>query len=218
MITSRWIRCLSWTALLLAGLSAARVEANTAPGAEPTAYLPVWLADATGARGNGAPALLNLPPGWCIGDAAAVIAPDAAWPPRLREDLIAALLASGAAVLELAAPDGEEPREATLRRNLGEALATLTSIEGAGLMVAIGFGEGGDALLAAAETADEEGHRYAAVVRLGPGAPRFAVAEAPEEEAWTLRAPLFCDLLAAVQPMGAADVAAACVASLAALR
>jgi hypothetical protein len=216
MIMRTCIRRLLWTAVLLAFLCPPRVEA-IASTSEPVAYLPVWLADAAGVRGNGAPALLGLPPGWCIGDAAAVVVADATWPSRLRDDLVAALLASGAAVLELALHASEEPRPAALHRDLREALTTLTRIEGAGLLVAIGFGEGGEALMDAAGVIGEDGHGYAAVVRLGPGAPRFGIAEAPEEEGWALRAPLFCDLLAAVQPDDDA-FAADCHTSLAALR
>jgi hypothetical protein len=216
MIMRTCIRRLLWTAVLLAGLCPPRVEAIAAT-TEAEVYMPVWLADAAGVRGNGAPALLGLPPGWCIGDAAAVIVADAAWPAGLRGDLIAALLASGAAVLELGLPADEEPRAAALDRELREALTTLTQIEGARLLVAIGFGEGGDALMETARTINEDMQGYAAVVRLGPGEPRFGIAEAPVEEGWPLRAPLFCDLLAAVQP-DAAAFAAVCRTSLAALR
>jgi hypothetical protein len=211
MTMRRCIRRLLWTAVLLAGLSLPRAQA--ADTTEPTTYMPVWLADAAGVQGNGAPALLGVPPGWCIGDAAAVIVDDTAWPTAMHDELIAALLASGAAVLELA-PAAGEPPEAALRRDLREALTTLTRIEGAGLLVAIGYGEGGDALM---ESAGDDEQGYAAVVRLGPGAPRFAIAEAPAEEGWPLRAPLFCDLLAALLPDDTA-FAAACRTSIAALR
>ena len=173
MVRTHRIHGLLPTAALLAGLSASGAEAAAFGPVESTEYLAVWLSDTEGVRGRRPPALLNVPTGWYIGDAAAVLAPNSAWPTGIRERLVAALLASGAAVLELDEPHDDEPRDTALRRDLTEALRELHRIEGAGLMVAIGFGEGGEAALAATEHAEDGGQRYAAGVSLGPGAPLF---------------------------------------------
>ncbi|WP_270938700.1 hypothetical protein, partial [Falsiroseomonas oryzae] len=82
-------------AALVVGIGAA--QAASVGTTENTQYAAVWLADAQGRRGEGAPALLNVPPGWGGGDAAAVIAPGGDWPHGQRDALVAALLDAGAA-------------------------------------------------------------------------------------------------------------------------
>lgn len=211
MATKLWARGVLPAAALLVGCFATGPDSAAAAGAE---LLAVWLTDGEGRQGSDAPALFNVPARWSIGDAAAVIVPGD-WSPETRHALIAALLASGTAVLELNEPHGGEPRDAALQRNLREALQVLQRIEGAGLVVAIGFGEGGDATLAAVEDAEDNGRRYAAAAWLGPGPPRFRAGQVPVSEGWPIRGPLFCDLLAGVQPVAAPAFASACNGSLA---
>jgi len=147
------------------------------------------------------PALLNLPAGWLSGDAAVVLAPGGAWPEGLRDRLVAVLLESGAAVLEVTSPRrGPGRSEAVAAQDMLAALRMLREVQGAGLIIAIGFGEGGEAALAAARSAPHGGEGFAASVRLGPGVPGFVAGEPAAIEAWPLRAPLFCDLLAGAQP------------------
>ena len=161
--------------------------------------LPVWLAEGS-VRATRSPALMSLPVGWGAGDAVAVIAPGNDWPEGLRDRLVAALLDSGAAVLELAAGHRGPPQPEAVAQDLVAALHMLREVEGAGLTVAIGFGEGGDAALAAARLVPAADGGLAAAVRLGPGAPVFLSGSPPAVEGWPVRAPLFCDLLAGAQP------------------
>ncbi|MGG5820991.1 hypothetical protein [Falsiroseomonas sp. HW251] len=169
-----------------------------------------WLPDEQGRYGFGPVARMELPVRWAIGDAAAVIAPGD-WPDGLREALAEALLAAGAAVVEL--PRGND--RAALRRDLRNALVTLREIEGAGLVVAIGMGEGGDAALAVAADPPGAVHAYAAAVRLGPGQPVFQGGPVDPAEGWAMRGPLFCALLAGVQPAAAPGFAGDCSTGLA---
>lgn len=202
------IHTLLQAALLLAGLVGNAVQAAEHESIE---SYPVWLTDEAGMPGAGAPALLSLPPSWVIGDAAAVIVPGSDWREGERDGVIAALLASGSGVLELSAPRSEGTRGVAMRRDLLLALQNLRLIEGAGLVVAIGVGEGGEAALyVAAHLTTPEGWRYAAAVRLSPDAPAFQVGAADPLEAWEMRAPLLCDLLSAGRLVSDGGFAAAC--------
>jgi hypothetical protein len=141
---------LGWRALLPAAALALGIGSGSVPGGaasigtpENTQFLPVWLGPGSDALHFGAPALLNLPPGWSQGDAGVVVAPGGAWAPGARDRLVAGLLDAGAAVLELNRPREGLPGEDPLRRDLAEALATLHAGFGAGLVVLLGEGEGG---------------------------------------------------------------------------
>jgi len=201
--------------VVVLGLGAAEPRAASIGTTENTQYLPVWIAEQFRPAG-GAPALLNMPPGWVVGDAAVVVAPGGPWEAGQRDLLVSALLDSGAAVLELNEPR-DRPRAAAIRADLAEAERTLRDIFGAGLLVAVGTGEGGDAALEAAEALGAAG-AYVAAVRLGPGAPAFRGGVAPAAEAWQVRAPLLCDLLAGVSRDGMRGFAQTCTGSLALAR
>ncbi len=163
--------------------------------AEYTQFLPVWLSPDPSTPDHPVPALLNLPSGWQAGDAAVVVAKGRDTPREMRDQLVSALIDAGAAVLELHIEPG---REGTLPGGLGDALVTLRGGFGAGLVAAIGYGWGGPATLAAVETQWPGVGGYNAAVVLDAGAPRLARGEAPPAgEAWPVRAPLFCQVLAA---------------------
>jgi hypothetical protein len=160
------------------------------------------------------PVLLNLPPAWQPGDAAAILLfqPPAAEP--LRNRLTGALLQRGAAVLDLEAHVAEgfvadpsatptPPTVESLLRDLGAAAHALRAEHAPGVMIAIGHGLGGDAVLLAAEPAAGAGD-FAAVASFGPGAPAFrAGTPPPPGEAWPSRAPLLCETLAYVHAAAA---------------
>lgn len=215
MIAFRRMAALLPAAALSMGLGGAPQAASLGT-TENTQFLPVWIAPRHNIMAVEVPALLNMPPGWSTGDAAVVLAPGGDWPAGLRDRLVAALLDSGAAVLELNAPrQGGDPA-AALATDIRDALGTLHLAFGAGLVVAIGRGEAGAlAAEAAAAARTPEGRAYAAVALLGPGAPRFWLGEVPEVQAWPARAPLFCSLLGEVLAPGGVS---ACQASLAVLR
>jgi hypothetical protein len=208
------------TILRRATLAATLLLGLAAPAAalEHTRFEPLWI-DPAFAPGEppavpyDVPALLNLPPGWMLGDAAAVIIADPPpaqpWPDRLT----AALLAAGAAVLELdvfaargLAPDSDGNPALATRDLLADAFGTLLALRreaGAGVVVLLGTGIGGEAALLAGEEAVAARHvgpagpRFAAVAGLGPGRPGFAAGVVPPaREAWGQRAPLLCALLA----------------------
>jgi hypothetical protein len=132
------------------------------------------------AASGGAPAGLVLrPPGWLAGDATVVLAPSPAWPPGLRERLVAALAAAGAAVVEPTAP-------------LEAALPALRR-EG-GILVVLGPG-------AAVPVAEG----VTAAIALDAGGPRLRMGLVPPAaEAWPLRAGLLCALLAGTLGLDAA--------------
>lgn len=165
--------------------------------------------------GGEVPGLLTAPPAWTSGDAAAVVIGDAPGDERTRARLFDALLAGDAAVLELDArslghqpPDGGVAASAPLRPQdlqprLFDALLALRRDYGAGLVVAIGFGPVGEAVLsggdeaAAAHRLGDTGPRFAALAFLGPGQPRFvAGATPPPDENWPARAGPLCAILA----------------------
>jgi hypothetical protein len=205
--------------LLLLGLGTAMPSGAASPGTtEPPQFLAVWLHPGLGLARPDAPALLNLPPGWMAGDAVVVIVPGD-WPPGLRDGFMAALLESGAAVLELHALRPGLPGADPLRDEIAAGLRAAREAVGAGIVVLVGRGAAGDvALAAAAEAATADGTRFAAAVRLGAPRPAIVFRAAPDTQAWPARAPLFCDLLANARAQDEADAAAACRAGLAALR
>ncbi len=214
MSRRRMWRALLPAAALLAGLGGAK--AASVGTTEYTQFLLVWLATEEPDGLLGTPALLNLPPGWLTGDAIAVLAPGGAWPEGQRDRLVSALLDAGAAVLELDPPRGGAT-QAALRAEMAEALRTSEVVLGAGLVVAIGRGEGGEAALELAAGGETvEGRQYAAAVHFGPGAPAFLARPVPEAQGWPLRAPLLCDVLASVVlPGDGADFLPRCQAALA---
>ncbi|WP_198378916.1 hypothetical protein, partial [Neoroseomonas rubea] len=147
---------------LLAGLALA---AAPAVAGEYTTYRLLDIVQATAGPDPGcrATALLNLPTGWHSGDAAVVLLTAAPMVDATRDRLVAALLEEQAAVLEVVtAPCPENGASDAAGDALG-ALRALHVTEGAGLVVAIGYGPGGRAASAAAEEAER---------RLGPGGPR----------------------------------------------
>ncbi|WP_198373845.1 hypothetical protein, partial [Roseomonas rosulenta] len=120
--------------------------------------------------------LLNLPPGWQSGDAAAVVMAPEGRGFDVARPLVATLLAQQTAVLEL--PEGRGGGISACAaapvdppaQFLG-ALAALRAQTGAGVVVALVLGESGPAAVAAAR--EEVAARL-----LGPGGPRFAFAVA----------------------------------------
>lgn len=143
----------------------------------------LWIRPAAAPPGEALPGLLTLPPGWSTGDAAVVVLRRRDVAAAGPAALVAALLDAAAAVLEL--DPGDEPAAPLL----AGALEALRGTQGAGLVVAIGFGPLGEAALGA-------GH-IAAGIALDDGRARFrAGPPRPPAEAWPLRAGLLCDLLA----------------------
>jgi hypothetical protein len=199
-------------ALLLAGaLGTTAAALSPDLGAQPS-YEAVFLDGGLGFRRPEPPALLALPPGFLAGDAIVVLTPDDGWPRGQRERLAAAILASGAGVLEM-----NRPRAARLAEEIAAALSTLRRNHGAGLMVVIGRGEAGEAALAvAAEAVDEAGEHDVAAIRLGPGEATFALSGVAPLFAFPERPGLLCDILAAAWVAGEPDVLGGCLAAAAA--
>ena len=174
---------------------------------------PVWI-ESLAPDGDGVhtiSALLSLPPGWMVGDAAALLLSDGPWPGTARERLVAALLGEQAAVLEfdmraarrLGMEDarvGPEPTAVELALDVGAAVEVLRRETGAGLVVALGHGVGGDAALAAAslERSAPEPDRagLVAAASLGPGSWRVALGGAAPGRGWPVRAERLCAVLA----------------------
>lgn len=206
-------------ALLLAFAS----SAPTASAYEHTRIEAMWFQPA-GPSGVASPAppvpaLLSVPPGWLAGDAAAVVLSDGPWPGLVRERLIAALLEEGAAVLELDtdAARGFSPENARaepppaaeeLAADLRGAVDGLQRDAAAGLVVAIGRGNGGEAATLAANEARQRpgGDGLAAGAFLGPGPAEFALGGVPSEgpmgvhRGWPVRAARLCAVLARAAP------------------
>ncbi len=202
----------------------------------------LWIGHGEAAHEGGAETagLLTAPPGWTSGDAAAVVIGDAPGDERTRARLFDALLAGDAAVLELDArsPGHRTPgcgvaasaplRPQDLQPRLFDALLALRRDYGAGLVVAIGFGPVGEAVLSGGDEASaahrlgDTGPRFAALAFLGPGQPRFvAGATPPPDENWPARAGPLCAILASAvaAPPGAErgparDVKRSCLSAL----
>jgi hypothetical protein len=227
-----------------------RIAAMLASGALQTAGMPeraaasqqieaLWIGGggADHEAGGEVRGLLTAPPAWTSGDAAAVVIGDAPGSEPAR--LVDALLADDAAVLELdPRPPGRRPpdggvaasaplRPQDLQPRLFDALLALRRDYGAGLVVAIGFGPVGEAVLsggdeAAAHRLGDTGPRFAALAFLGPGQPRFvAGATPPPDENWPARAGPLCAILASAvaAPPGAErgpahDVKRSCLSAL----
>ena len=198
-----------------------------------TRFAPLWVEDPRPAMA--APAcrllgLLNLPPGWQAGDAAAVRLSDNGAPPDpAGERLTTALLDAGTAVLEVATGGacGDEP--AVAREPLADLFGGLRALRQearAGIVLAVGLGAVGAEALAATDPARAAAH-------LGPGGEGFAVGvavgapdgpairrgQAPAAaEGWAMRSLLLCELLgrvaAAGGPGGAVPDREACRAAL----
>ncbi len=200
---------------MLAG-SGTGARASVFGGGEHTQFLPVWLNPGAGTPEHPVPALLNIPQGWQVGDAAVVIAKGAAMPDRLRHDLTSALIDSGAAVLELHVAAG---REGELPGSYADALVTLRLGFGAGLVAVAGHGWAGPATLAAAGQLRPDVGGYNAAVVLDEDAPQVARGELPPaSEAWATRAPLFCEVLTVVLGQSPAGFVTGCARELVAAR
>lgn len=139
--------------------------------------------------------LLTSPAGWQAGQAAAVLAWDAASSPEAVRGLREALLTADTAVLELPPTDG--CATAAALRVLA-AVAALSELASAGVRVAIGLGTAGPGVLAAAAAARADRlDGPAAAIAIGADGARYARGPAPSDyEAWPARAPLLCALLA----------------------
>jgi hypothetical protein len=151
------------------------------------------------------PSVLRQPLAWSSGDAAVIFLADFSRLDAARERLAAALLAEGAAVLELDARAPRAPSALAVEPipMLFGALMALWRDHGAGPVVVIGFGEAAAAVTlwavqedVAARMVGERGPRFAAAVALGPGVHAFAAGEQPVlEEGWPPRAAILCRLL-----------------------
>lgn len=194
--------------LARAAVALGLIAAIPAAATEHTVFASVWLRAAPPAP-QAIPALLSMPPAWSPGDAAAVVVSDPAVPGGPRDLLVARLLGDGAAVLELdvftprgfSADGGANPPlpdAAALVPDLFAALAQLRREAGAGVVVAIGFGLGGEAAVAAARIAAPDGEGFAAGIDAGPHAMRFAAGSPPPaKEAWPMRLAPLCEVVGA---------------------
>jgi hypothetical protein len=221
-------------AALVAALAALAGPAAPAPAKDQTHMEPFWL-DATGSKGEAdrtVQALLSTPPGWMVGDAAVVVLSDGPWPGQAREQFVAALLDEEAAVLELdvnsalrLASEGTRAGRlppptaaAELVPHVRGAAEALRKDAGAGLVVAVGYGAGGEAAALAASLERSMppvgGPGLVAAASLGPEPARFALGGADPGRGWAIRAGRLCEVLAAAvasQPRAEAE----CVRALA---
>jgi hypothetical protein len=187
------------------------VTASAARGQPLPEIHSVWIPSEGVEAREAIPALLTVPAGWSVGDAAVlVVAPQALR--ATRPALSDALLAEDAAVLEI-----------TLRGRpaapwLGSAVRHLVHQQGAGLVVAIGPASAGEALDAAARRAryappTDHLRALAAAIILPPDGASFIQGAAPEpEQGWPQRAPLLCAALARAAPLAASDCVSALLA------
>jgi hypothetical protein len=148
---------------------------------------------------------LHLPPTWKTGDGAIVLLTVTSRHDAMRDALIEALLSEEAAVLELGPARCEGSRDgndSVITGALG-ALEAVTRTAGAGLVVAIGYGRGGTAVLdlvrePAANLLGANGPRYAAAVAIDRGRLAFALApRLPAREQAAFRLTALCQALAA---------------------
>jgi hypothetical protein len=184
------------------GLAISLVAALPAAAFEYTHFEPLWIETGPPGARRETPALLNLPAGWQVGDAAVVLLTDADGVDALRGALLVSMIAEGAAVLELST--GTALDTGTLRADLATALHALRRQAGAGLVVAVGVGPRAKAVLDAEPAPTGAGaSRFAAVATLGPGPATFRPMDTPPPaEGWGLRAPLLCTALASAAAAG----------------
>jgi hypothetical protein len=182
----------------------------SAPQAAPALEFPLehllWIAPDGSQLAR--PAVATLPPGWQVGDAAAILLIGQGTGRAMRTALRAALLSNEAAVLE---PPGDACGEALLPW-LSAASTALREALGAGLQVAIALDCKGEAILRAAAVPLAAAGPVA-MVAIQDGKADFAPGIAPPpEEGWPLRAPILCRLVVAVS--GAARTIEHCLARL----
>lgn len=162
--------------------------------------------------------VLDLPRDWMAGDAAAVVIADRADAAAAVPPVRAALLAERTAVLEF--PSGPAESCHVAPGPVAEVLGAVRELHdgvGAGLVVAVGLGAAGAAVLdaareeVAARFLDPAGARLAAAVAIGADGTRAYArgSPPPAAEAWPERLPLLCAALAG------AEGPAGCIAALA---
>jgi hypothetical protein len=164
---------------ILALAAAGILAAASARATEYTLFANLCLPDLGGRSADACPAraLLNLPQAWPRGGTAVVLLTQAPVPDAPRDPLVAALLSENIAVLELvpaalATPsDGGAAAAPDPVAGLFRALIALRRHEGAGTVIAIGFGEGASIALEAVSEEQAEQH-------LGNGGDRYAAAMA----------------------------------------
>jgi hypothetical protein len=175
--------------------------------------------------------LLSLPPSWQVGDGAVVLLTVGHAHDAVRDVLVSALLSEHAAVLELVPVrcDTAPAAQDSVIASAIDALDVMTRTMGTGMVVAIGYGPGGKAILdvvrePAAGLLSANGPRYAAAVALGDGAADFALGgPLPVQDGAPSRLAALCRTLAAVvggmgaTPERAAPAAASetCIAAMA---
>jgi len=212
----------------LAAALAAALVAAPACAAEPFAALDlIWVtpsADRGATPACARPLVLETPPGWVPGDAAAVLLGSGPGDEALAVQVAQVLIAEETAVLHLVPGDrgGIGACVAAPVEPVAEILGALEVLKrqaGAGVVVAIGLGAAGGAVLEAAEPAvaadhlGEDGPRLAAGVALGgPGRAAFRAGTPPDaRENWAARVTPLCAALAPLAGPGGADV---CLAGL----
>ncbi|MGG5888491.1 hypothetical protein ACLF3G_15255 [Falsiroseomonas sp. HC035] len=150
--------------------------------------------------------LLNLPQSWQVGDGAVVLLTMRPLRDAGYDLLVSALLSEHAAVLELVPLrcDNSHGEHASAMDSALGALEAMAQTLGAGLVVAIGYGRGGAAVLDVlhqpeAGLPDPDRPHYVAAVALGGGPPVFALGHPmPAWEQAPSRIALLCRALAAL--------------------
>lgn len=137
--------------------------------------------------------LITIPERWTAGDAAVVLLGPRAESDPLHQRLVAGLLDTGAAIVELRPADSSNEL-------LGDLFGLLVSLRGsgAGLVLVLGHDAAGDAALLALDEEEAThrlgagGQRFTAAGRLG-AVPRFALGATPSaREFWPMRMTLLC--------------------------
>jgi hypothetical protein len=203
------MRCLPFAAFWLLMVAAGPAAPSDPAVEDAQGYArAVWIVTAADVRGGPVTApprpvvtVLNLPAGWMPGDAAVLLMAPPAGLDKQRHLLRHALLDDGAAVLEISAAPGRSPEH--LLADLLGGLVAVTREDGAGVVVALGLGSGGEAVLLATqeETAARflgtAGPRFAAAASLGAAAPVFTAGRPPgAAQRWAERVPPLCRILA----------------------